>query len=132
AGVDAGVRFAGYMPHEDALGLLADEVDVLVHPSLEESFSMVIAEASALGRPVIGGARSGAVPWTLDEGRAGLLVDVRSPTALAAAMLELAASPELRAAWGRKGRENALRRFHMGVVADAYQAAYARLVGCAP
>jgi L-malate glycosyltransferase len=132
AGVDAGVRFAGYLPHEAALRCLADEVDVLVHPSLEESFSMVIAEASALGLPVIGGSRSGAVPWTLDEGRAGLLVDVRSPAELAGAMLELAGSAELRDAWGRKGRENALHRFHVGVVAEAYQAAYARLVGSAP
>jgi len=126
-GLAEGVRFQGYLSHQAALRCLAEEVDALVHPSLEESFSMAIAEASALGLPVIAGARSGAVPWTLDEGRAGILVDVRDPAALAAAMLSLADDEALRAEWGRRARENARRRFHVGVVAEAYQAAYRAL-----
>jgi len=131
-GLAEGVSFRGYLSHEAALECLAEEVDVLVHPSLEESFSMAIAEASALGLPVVAGARSGAVPWTLDEGRAGVLVDVRDPAPLAEAMLELAEDPAGRLEWGRRARENARRRFHVGVVADAYQAAYATLVRGGP
>lgn len=131
-GLSAGVRFAGYQPHHAALRCLAEEVDVLVHPSLEESFAMPLAEASALGLPVIAGARSGAVPWTLDEGRAGVLVDVRRPAALAEAMRQLAGSAALRREWGQRGLENARSRFHVRVVADAYQAAYASLAGGAP
>lgn len=129
AGLLAGVRFLGHLSHEAALRCLSEEVDALVHPSLEESFSMAIAEASALGLPIIGGARSGAVPWTLDGGRAGLLVDVRSPEAIAAAMGALAEDPGARAEWGRRARENARRRFQIAVVAEAYQAAYASLAG---
>jgi YD repeat-containing protein len=55
-----------------------DTTDILVHPSREESFGMTIAEAQLAGVVVIGGAHSGAVPWTLDYNRAGRLVDVRS------------------------------------------------------
>jgi len=127
AGFGAGVRFLGPMAHAEVLEFLARSVDVVVHPSFEESFGMVLAEAGALGLPVIAGARSGAVPWTLDGGTAGLLVDVRAPRELARAMLSLAEDQERRRALGLRGRDNALRRFHNRVVTDAYQAAYARL-----
>jgi glycosyltransferase involved in cell wall biosynthesis len=132
AGLADGVRFVGYQAHEATLRCLAEEVDILVHPSLQEACPMVVLEASALGLAVIGGDRSGGVPWTLDDGRAGVLTEVNSPGAVAEAMLALAGSPSLRAEWGRKARENALRRFHIRVVADAYQTAYRQLAGAAP
>lgn len=40
-----------------------------------------------LGTPVIGGRDSGAVPWVLDHGRAGELVDVRSEAEVAQALV---------------------------------------------
>jgi L-malate glycosyltransferase len=126
--LNRGVEFLGTLPHGDVIRRLSREVDILVHPSLEESFSMVIAEASALGIPSIGGVRSGAVPWTLDEGRAGLLVDVTSEEQLAEGMLRLANSSDLRGALAEKARWNALERFHIRSVADAYVSVYARMV----
>lgn len=126
-GLHVGVRFAGYVDHQAALAFLAAEVDILVHPSLEESFGMPLVEAGALGIPAVAGDRSGAVPWALDGGRAGRLADVRSPEDLAAAMLELAESPSARAGWGERARENAVRRFHVRAVADAYQEQYLRV-----
>jgi glycosyltransferase involved in cell wall biosynthesis len=128
-GLDTGVRFAGYLPYEETLTLLAEQVDVLVHPSREESFGMTLLEASAMAIPVIAGKRSGAVPWTLDGGRSGILVDVTSARALAEAMLELGGSEPLRVEWGARARENALRRFHVRTVADAYLETYQRLLG---
>jgi len=128
-GLVEGVRFVGPRPHPEVLRLLAEEVDVMVHPSLEEACPMVVLEASALGLPVVGGDRSGGVPWTLDEGRAGVLTDVRSPAAVARAMHALAGAPEERAALGKRAQTYARRRFHVGVVADAYQAIYAELAG---
>jgi L-malate glycosyltransferase len=131
-GLEAGVRFLGYLPHEETLARLAEEVDVLVHPSLEESFGMTLLEASAMAIPIIAGARAGAVPWTLGEGCGGLLVDVGSARALAEAMLELAQSESLRADWGRRARDNALSRFHIRLAADAYQDVYAHALGDRP
>jgi glycosyltransferase involved in cell wall biosynthesis len=126
-GLEAGVRFVGYLPHGAALDCLASEVDVLVHPSREESFGMTLLEASSLSIPSIAGARSGAVPWTLAQGEAGLLVDVTSAKAIAEAMLKLAGDAGLRAALGQRARANALSRFHVQVVADAYLRAYAQV-----
>jgi L-malate glycosyltransferase len=130
-GLSHGVEFLGALPHGEVIGRLSREVDVLVHPSLEESFSMVIAEASALGIPSIGGVRSGAVPWTLDEGRAGLLVDVKSEERLAEGMRRLATDSDLRRALAEKARQNALERFHIRSVADAYMSVYAQIVASA-
>jgi glycosyltransferase involved in cell wall biosynthesis len=106
---------------------VGSEVDVLVHPSLVEAQPMALIEAMVRGIPVIGGESSGGVPWTLDHGRAGRLVDVRSPEAVAQAMLEFAADPELRQGYAERGLALARQRFHIVSVADAYQAVYAQL-----
>ncbi len=89
---------------------------------------MAIIEASALGVPCVGGIRSGAVPWLLDEGRAGLLVDITSGKRLAEGMCRLAADPELRGAMAARARGLAEQRFHIGRVADAYRGVYEAVV----
>lgn len=90
---------------------------------------MTLLEASALSIPSIAGERSGAVPWTLAQGEAGLLVDVASPRALSEAMLRLADDAALRSDLGQRARTNALDRFHIRVVADAHLRVYAELAG---
>jgi glycosyltransferase involved in cell wall biosynthesis len=85
---------------------------------------MALIEAMSRGIPVIGGESSGGVPWTLDHGRAGRLVDVRSSDAVAQAMLEFAADPSLRLGYAERGLTLARERFHIVPVADAWQAVY--------
>ncbi len=108
-GLGAGITFAGPLPHDRVLDSL-DTADILVHPSLEESFGMPIAEAQLAGVAVIGGAHSGAVPWTLDYNRAGRLVDVRRTTSLAGAMRELALDHATRSRLARAGADLARQR----------------------
>jgi glycosyltransferase involved in cell wall biosynthesis len=88
---------------------------------------MVLLEAMALGVPVIAGRASGGTAWTLDDGRAGILVDVTLPDQVAGAMRDLTSS-ELRRAWGERGLELARGRFHIERVADAYEDVYARVL----
>jgi glycosyltransferase involved in cell wall biosynthesis len=73
-----GVIFKGYVPSAE-LRKVFPKFDLLVHTSLEESFGMTLIEAMASGVPVVAGERSGAVPWVLDFGKAGFLVDVKNP-----------------------------------------------------
>ena len=54
---------------------------------MEESFGNTLVEAMMLGTPVIGGRDSGAVPWVLDSGRAGELVNVRSEVEVVQALV---------------------------------------------
>lgn len=126
-GWSEGIEFVGQIGHGALLDRLAAEVDVLVHPALEEAQPMALIEAMALGIPVIAGRRSGGVPWTVDEGRAGILVDVTNPTEIARAMLGLAENAREREEWGAKGQRFAQQRFHIAAVTDAWQAQYAEV-----
>jgi len=108
-GLADGITFIGPLPHDRVLDSLAT-ADILVHPSLEESFGMAIAEAQLAGVAVIGGAHSGGVPWTLDYNRAGRLVDVRSTSSLAGAMRELALDSATRSRLARAGADLARQR----------------------
>jgi glycosyltransferase involved in cell wall biosynthesis len=86
---------------------------------------MTLIEAGALGVPVIAGRDSGAVPWVV--GAHGLLVDVRSPEALARAMLDLGQDEpqrrDLAAAAARAVRD----RFDIGRITDRYEEIFADL-----
>jgi glycosyltransferase involved in cell wall biosynthesis len=53
-----------------------------------------------------------------------MLVDVRSPEAVARAMLRLAEDTETRLTLGRAARESAWRRFRFEVVAESYEEVY--------
>ena len=125
--LEAGIEFVGQLPYETLMTRVAAEVDILLHPALEEAQPMVLIEAMALGIPVIGGAASGGVPWTLDHGNAGLLVDVRRPEPMAVAMQQLADDPGARATLAERGKSLARKRFHIEAVTDAYQSVYAQL-----
>ena len=123
-----GVEFGGALPNSELLRRLRHEAHVLLHPSREESFGMPVAEAMALGLAVVGGQSSGGVPWVLDEGRVGLLVDVKSPAALARGLLDLARDPQLRTRLGLAARDSAWRRFRSAAVAVQYEALYEQLL----
>jgi glycosyltransferase involved in cell wall biosynthesis len=125
--LNAGVEFAGPVPNRSLLRRLAQEADVLLHPALEESFGMAVAEAMALGLPVVGGKHSGAVPALLEYGSAGELVNVRSPEKIADALASLAADSARRQRLGARAFESALRRFNGDVVFKQYEEIYMRI-----
>lgn len=126
-GLADGIEFVGQMPYPDLMRRLEDEVDVVVNPALVETHSMALIEAMARRIPVVGGARSGAVPWTLAFGEAGLLADIRSPDSVAEALGRYLDSPALRQEFGERGQRLTRERFHIGAVADAWQQIYAEL-----
>ena len=127
-GVAQGVQFCGWVEHGPMLRRLAQEVDILLHPALEESFGMAVAEAMALGIPVIGGIRSGAVPELLERGRAGMLVDIRSPRCVAEAVEKLAGDDGLRDRIRREAFSTVLRRFRLPAVFDQYESLYREIL----
>jgi glycosyltransferase involved in cell wall biosynthesis len=125
-GLEPGVEFVGPLSHAEAVALLRD-ADVFVHPSLEESFGMVIVEAMAQGLPVVAGARSGAVPWVVGGGTAGVLVDVTSARALADGILGLLADHERRERLASAGYARAWDTFRVSRVVDRYLEVYGGL-----
>lgn len=99
--------------------------DVVVVPSTgEECMPLVILEAMAAGRAVIGSRLSG-IPEAIVDGSTGLTVPVSDPPALAAAIQQLGADPARRAAMGSAGRDRWERLFTPDVMHDALAALYA-------
>jgi len=123
-GFHEGIEFVGQLPYDQLIQRISNEVDILVHPALEEAQPMALIEPMAMGIPVIAGQSSGGVPWTLDNGKAGVLVDITQPEQITRAMLRLASDQEERQRVGLAGMALAKQRFHISVVTDAYLQAY--------
>lgn len=120
--------FHGWTPHTQTMRELAG-MDILLHPALEESFGMTIAEAMALGLPVVAGQNSGAVPWVLGaENGGGALVDVRSPGKIAEALLSILADSALYARYSIQGHVRASTYFSSSAVAQSYLEHYRRVL----
>jgi glycosyltransferase involved in cell wall biosynthesis len=97
---------------ENAPGVMR-HLDVLVLPSHEEPFGTVLAEAMAVGTPVVA-TRVGGLAEVVRDGVTGRLVVPGDPAALAAATLEVLAARET---MGPAAREHA-RRFDAGAYAQ--------------
>lgn len=77
-----GIKFLGPKQRDEAISLIKS-ADVLVHPSIEESFGMTLIESMIVKTYVIAGKNSGAVPWVLGNGAYGSLVDITNETEIA-------------------------------------------------
>ena len=119
-GISAGLVFMGHQSHADVLQQLRDHSDVFIHPTLEESFGSSILEAMSQRLPVIAGIHSGAVPWVLDDGRAGMLVEVSSPESLRIGMERMMADKSLRERYATEGYQRASSMFTLAAVAEQY------------
>ena len=95
--------------------------DIFVLPARSDPFPLAVLEAMTLGLPVVG-TRVDGIPEQL--GDAGLLVESEDVDALAAAILRLADSPELRDALGDAARRRVQREFTLDRQADGLDRVY--------
>jgi glycosyltransferase involved in cell wall biosynthesis len=102
---ELGDRFLllGYRP--DAVRMMSG-FDVFVLASTHEGLPVALMEAMALGLPLVA-TSVGGIPQAVTDGVEGILVPSGDPTALAAAMVELARDPERRRARGRAAGDRA-------------------------
>lgn len=128
--LDGGVDFLGIRPFDEVQELLVQS-SLLVHPSHEESFGMVLLEAMAKGVPVVGGVKSGAVPWVLNQGDAGVLVDVKKPGPMLDAIKRLLMDEATWTSYSTRGYAHAYSTFRMSGVAEKYYGCYLSQKGVA-
>lgn len=121
------VRPLGLVSEKDKHALLS-RARVLVLPSRVDSFGIVLLEAWAHGKPVIG-ARAGGIPGVIDEGENGLLVDWGDSRALADAIARLLADSDEAARMGSAGREKMAREYTWSAVYDRIERVYQGLRG---
>jgi len=115
----------GYIPNE-AVGPLLELATVVAFPYLNSTQSASLQTAYAFGRPVVA-TRVGGLPEVVENGRSGLLVPPRNPTALAEALLTMVQKPELAAEMGAYGRQLAETRFAWPPIARRILGVYQQL-----
>ena len=121
AAVRAGVVFLG---QRDDVERLYAAMDVFVLPSHREGFPRAAMEAAATGLPIVATDVRGCRQVVVD-GVTGLLVPVRDPERLAAAISSLGEDPALRCRMGvaaaRRARESFDERRVVDLVLSTYQ-----------
>lgn len=125
-GVAPRVQFLDRVPQEELLHHYLSS-DVLVVPSLYETFGLVFLEAMAVGLPVIG-TTLGASQEVVSPS-CGVLVPPDDVVALAGAMEKLGMEPELRRAMGQAGRKLVLAKYTPERHAEAMVDHYRRAIG---
>lgn len=88
------IRLLGHVPHAELKALMSRS-HVMVLPSVQDGFGMVLSQAMACGCVVIGSENTGA-PDLFDDGQAGHIVPIRDAHALAGRLQQLADQPQLR------------------------------------
>ena len=85
-------------------------MDIACVPSLKDSLPLAPLEAMSVARPVIA-SRAGDLPLAIEDGRTGLLIEIGSASALAAAIATLAADVEARRRIGEAGHAHLIAQF---------------------
>jgi glycosyltransferase involved in cell wall biosynthesis len=98
-------------------------LDVLAYPSSFESFGIAYIEAWAVEKPVIG-CKNGAVPFVIDAGRDGLLINFDDSGALGEALLILLQNPAWARHLGQHGRQKVLERYNWPEIARRFRQVY--------
>jgi glycosyltransferase involved in cell wall biosynthesis len=80
------ITFMGFLPPQRYFQVLSS-TDVLVFPSMNEAFPMVLLEAMALGKPIVA-TNMGGIPEVIKDGFNGILVE-RDPKCIADAVIHL-------------------------------------------
>lgn len=120
AGILGDIAFLG---NQECVEDLLPLADVFLLPSAHESFGLVALEAMSAGVPVVV-TKVGGTGEVVEDGVCGYLVDPDDPEECAARCLELLDSPEKRREFGRRGRERAVREFHVDAIVPLYEKVY--------
>jgi len=131
-GVAETVRFTGVRPHAEVLATVARS-RALCLPSVtasngdQEGLGMVLLEAAATGRPVVG-TRHGGIPEAVVDDVTGYLVAERDPAALADRLVALLKDPDLCQRLGAGGRAFVEDRFDLSRQTAKLESLYGELM----
>ncbi|MEQ1857782.1 MAG: glycosyltransferase [Longimicrobiales bacterium] len=121
-GLEGAVHFAGF--RDDVADFLRS-LDLFVLSSSDEGFSLVTVQAMATGLPVVA-TRCGGPEQIVGDSGGAVLVPPRDPDALAAALLDVLARPDLGKRLGAAGRARAAEAFSVERMVSRYVELYER------
>jgi glycosyltransferase involved in cell wall biosynthesis len=111
-GTDTNVIFLGW---RDDVPRILSVFDIFLLPSLNEGMGRVLAEAMALGKPIVA-SNVGGVPDLVTHGKNGFLVPPKNPEELARYTQLLLEDKDKRETMGRAGKEMASGFTHEAMV----------------
>ena len=120
------VTFTGPISHLE-LQTYYQRADILINPSVSESFGMSLVEAMATGTPTIGSAVGG-MPEIVQHGETGLIVPPERPAAMADAVAQLLSNQPLMEKMGEAGRARAVEAFSWQAIALVLANQYRQLL----
>jgi glycosyltransferase involved in cell wall biosynthesis len=103
-----------FLGHSDKPLAYVAAADVFVHPTHHEGFSLSLAEAAMLSKPMIA-TNVGGNPELVNDNN-GLLVPVKDPAAFCAAMRELGGDQNLRERLGKNARHDYVTKFDFSTI----------------
>jgi glycosyltransferase involved in cell wall biosynthesis len=99
-----GISFAGGLPREEAMAILASARALVIPSRWYEVFPRIVVEAYSLSVPVVA-SRIGSLSEVVQDGETGILFDPGHAESLAASLRSLSTSPELSRRLGARARE---------------------------
>ncbi len=121
------IRYVGRLHDDVALALLYSAADVMVVPSLQETFGQTASEAMACGTPVVAFAATGLLD-VVAHGETGYLARPYESSDLAAGIRWVLADDERHQALSGQARRRCLQHFDQRLTARAHQSLYQELV----
>lgn len=97
-------EFLGYKEGDQFRDIISQCAFVVVPSEWYENCPMVVLEAMAMGKPVVG-SRIGGIPEQIEDGKTGLLFDMGNASELGKKMKLLSENPSMRLELGRAARK---------------------------
>jgi len=124
-GLNHMIALKGNLPHKETLRIIAENIDVLVVPSVsiagvEEASSIVAQEAMYLGVPVIA-SDIGGLRDIIVNMKNGILIKDKDPTKIAEAILFIWENPKIRKKLSYMGKKSVLKRNMANSIDRIYQ-----------
>ena len=116
------VEFIDGLSYEALPDAIADS-EIVILPSLFESFSYTCAEAMAAGKAIIG-SKKGGMKDLLQDNHSGLLIDPESVSEIQKALKKLVLDNNLRYKLSVNARNRIQNDFHSGLISKRYSVYY--------
>ncbi|MBF0275794.1 MAG: glycosyltransferase family 4 protein [Nitrospinae bacterium] len=116
------VRFRGRLGTEEVHRSIAG-MDVIVIPSLSESFCLVAVEAMALGVPVVA-SNVGGLKEIIDNGVSGILTSPEKPAEICESVINVSSDPALKEGIIKAARKRVKEMFSIDAFARGYEALF--------
>ena len=121
--LEAEVKKANLERHFIFAGMVSDvpeilaACDLMIHPSVADSFPVALVEGLRAGLPVVAG-KAGGIPEVLDDGKCGLLVEPGNAGELVVAVTKILGDPKYARDLAHRGKERWRKDLSANVMVD--------------